>query len=258
MREEATAVRVPQDDMCYEVLTSERVTPSVVELRLRPRTAPLSYRAGQYVLLCDAAGALPQRSYSIANAPRLDGYISLLVTRVEGGAISTWVHERLRPGDEVSLSGPYGTFLPAPDTTSPLLLLAGGSGLAPMRAIAQASLAEHPSRPVSLFFSARTMCDAIDCDVFGALQRSHTSFRYLLTLTRDSHVALHGRIPDLLPTAIGSTAAQEVFIAGSPGFVAACATSVRSLGAHPFSVHTEPFFLEPQPWLVPPSVQPSP
>ncbi len=249
---------IRRDDVRYEVVASERVTPAIAEIRLRPRTEPLAYRAGQYVLLCDAAGALPQRSYSIANAPRPDGCVTILVTRVEGGAISSWVHDRLRPGDEVSLSGPYGTFVPNPDPTPPLLLLAGGSGLAPMRAIGEASLAQHPSRPVSLFFSARTLRDAIDHDVFEALQRTNAAFRYLLTLTREEGTALHGHIPDLLSQEIGSTVSQEVFIAGAAGFVTACANAVRELGADPVRVHTEPFFLEPQPWFAPTSLQPSP
>ncbi len=244
----------PGSDLSYEVVGLRPVTPVIVELTLRPRSAALRYTAGQYVLLSDVAGRLPQRSYSIANAPRADGLITILVTRVEGGVLTTWLHERLRPGDEVALEGPYGTFVPVTDR--PLLLLAGGSGLAPMRAIAEASLAERPKRPVTLFFSARTARDVIDRRLFADWQRSHETFRYLLTLTREDGAPLRGRIPDLLQGAVGSAAEHEVFIAGSEPFVADCLKAVRSLGADGAQVHTEPFFCEPQPWLSQPGDQP--
>ncbi len=67
------------------------------ELLLRPAGAPLRYQPGQYVLLGDPGAELVVRSCSIANAPRRDGLISLLVTRVPGGQVSTWIHDVLRP-----------------------------------------------------------------------------------------------------------------------------------------------------------------
>ncbi|MDA8383344.1 MAG: FAD-binding oxidoreductase [Betaproteobacteria bacterium] len=225
----------------------------VVELTLQPCSAALAYIAGHYVLLSDADGRLPQRSYSIANAPRRDGLLTILATRVEGGILTTWVHEGLRPGDEVLLEGPYGTFVPVTDW--PLLLLAGGSGLAPMRATAEASLAERPQLPITLFFSACTLRDAIDRRLFSDWQRSHADFRYLLTLTQSDDAPLRGHIPDLLEAAFGSTAGHEVFIAGSQPFVADCLEAVRRLGAIGAQVHPEPFFCEPQPWLTLPDDQ---
>lgn len=73
------------------------------------------------MVLEDRDHELSPRSYSIANAPRADGLISLLVTRVPDGQTSAWVHEHLRAGDEVSLSGPYGTFVDDPSSTAPAL-----------------------------------------------------------------------------------------------------------------------------------------
>src|SRR5207302_8879274 len=124
------------------------------------------------------------RSYSIANAPRRDGLISLLVTRVPGGQLSGWVHDVLLPGDRVLLSGPYGSFTAAPGEPGSVLLLAGGSGLAPVRALAEAALRRRTSSPVVLFFSARTQRDLIDDERFRSWQRRHPGrFRYLRTLT---------------------------------------------------------------------------
>jgi CDP-4-dehydro-6-deoxyglucose reductase len=126
------------------------------------------------VLLGDQDTALVVRSYSIANAPRRDGLISLLVTRVPRGQISGWVRDVLRPGDQVLVSGPYGSFTAAPGEPGPALLLAGGSGLAPVRALAEAALRHRAHAPVVLFF-ARTLRDLIDDQRFRSWQRRHPS-----------------------------------------------------------------------------------
>ena len=90
----------------YEVTAIARRTSTIVELWLRPLGGALAYLPGEYVLVEDAGHKVPPRSYSVANAPRPDGLISLMVTRVADGETSTWVHERLHSGDQVSISGP--------------------------------------------------------------------------------------------------------------------------------------------------------
>ncbi len=236
------------EDALYTVVARRPVTPVIVELRLKPCAEAMRFRAGQFVELCDPAHALPLRSYSVANAPRADGQITLLVTRVAHGATSLWLHDKLRPGDEVSLSGPYGTFLVDTGAARPLLLLSAGSGLAPARALAEAALEARPDRRLSLFFSARTAADAIDRQTYEAWQQLFPGYRYLLTLTRDTAAPLQGRIPSLLPTLFRQLADHEVFISGPPAFVAACVDAALRLGAPRARVHAEAFFREPQPW----------
>lgn len=113
------------DELRYEVMSKQLITPVITEVWLRPRIELMSYRPGQYVLLCDVDYAVAQRSYSIANPPRNDGSVRLLVTYVPGGATSPWVQDDLRVGDDVVLGGPYGTFTANPTGTNPMLLLAG-------------------------------------------------------------------------------------------------------------------------------------
>lgn len=117
---EAATVPVPASfEEPYEVIRLERRTPTIVELELRPLGMTLEYLPGEYVLLEDERREQPPRSYSIANAPRTDGTISLLVTRVPDGETSRWVHEQLHVGETVRLSGPYGTFVDHPACTGP-------------------------------------------------------------------------------------------------------------------------------------------
>ena len=236
------------EDAEFTVACKRRRTPVIAELLLRPAGPRLRYQPGQYVLLGDPGAELVVRSYSIANAPRRDGLISLLVTRVPGGQLSSWVHDLLSPGDRVLLSGPYGSFTAAPGEPAPVLFLAGGSGLAPVRALAEAALRRRTGTPVVLFFSARTQRDLIDDERFLGWQRRCSGFRYLRTLTRAGGPPPAGRIPVILADWFPDLSGWRVYIAGAPGFVTACTAAARARGARPGRVHTEEFFTEPQPW----------
>ena len=213
----------------------ERVTPSIIEVWLHPLAEPMEFLPGEYVLLEDADRRVAPRSYSIANAPRADGEISLLVTRVAEGTTSSWVHDRLRAGDEVILTGPYGTFVADPSSSSPCLYLAAGSGLAPIRALIEASLRTTPGRSLTLVLSARTEADVLDRERLLGWQAEHPQFRFVAALTR---AGPRRRVPELLPEICPWLAGHEVFVAGSPGFVLACATAAETLGAAREHVHS--------------------
>lgn len=237
-----------EDDLEHVVEALERRTPTIVELVLCPVGAPLRYLPGQYVLLGDLEYRLPVRSYSVANAPRDSGELTLLVTEVEGGETSGWVHHRLRSGDRVSVSGPYGSFLTDPESDAPALYLAGGSGLAPVRALAEAAVAAGRPGSATLFFSARSEADLIDADRFARWQRERPGFRYLRTLTRAEGAPPLGRIPALLPELFPDLDGWDVFVAGASGFVQACTEAARACGARPGRLRSEAFFEEPHPW----------
>lgn len=237
-----TAPIPERDESPFRVTGVERRTPTIVELWLRPLVKPLEYLPGEYVLLEDRDREVPPRSYSIANSPRPDGLFSLLVTEVAGGQTSGWVHHRLRRGDEVTISGPYGTFVAEPSSMAPCLYLAAGSGLAPIRALVEAALKTNRRRPLILVFSARTEADVLDHERFLGWQASYPDFRFIRTLTRGTGPDPHGRVPDVLPDLCPDLADHEVFMAGAPEFIRACASAAEALGAARERVHTEPFF----------------
>lgn len=238
-----------RDEAPYRVTGNERLTPTIVELSLHPLAKPLGYMPGEFVLLEDRDRQVPPRSYSVANAARPDGSISLLVTRVSEGQTSSWVHDRLRRGDEVTITGPYGTLVADPTSTAPCLHLAAGSGLAPIRALIEAALDAIPPRSLMLVFSARSEADVLDRDRFLRWQAIYPHFRYIATFTRGPGTDPHGRIPDVLPDLCADLTEHEVFVAGAPGFVRACAFAAEALGAAPARLHTEAFFVEPPAWI---------
>jgi CDP-4-dehydro-6-deoxyglucose reductase len=235
----------PRENQRYVVTDRIVRTPRIVELRLRPLGEPMRYWPGQYLMLGDAAAGAPLRSYSIANAPRPDGEITLQVTRQADGATSAWVHDTLHPGARVQVSGPYGTFIGDPSVSTPVLCMAAGSGLAPILALAEAALKRHYAEPVTLLVSGATQADLYDAGMMAWWEARNRGFRYRPTLTREIPAdpkALRGRIPALLPTLFRDLSQHSVFVAGSPSFVDDCVAAARALGARSELIHTEGYF----------------
>lgn len=224
----------PRDRVLCVVTEKIPRTPKIVEVRLRPVGDPIRYWPGQYVMVGDERAAAPPRPYSIACAPRADGEIVLLVSRVPDGATSNWIHDRLGVGDRIAVAGPYGTFIGDPGTETPVLCLAAGSGLAPILALTDAALRRGFKHPVTLLYSARTTEDVFDEGLVAWWTAKHRRFDFRVTYTGDDPPAdarFTGRIPDMLGDVVTDLGAHSVYIAGSPEFVDACADAARALGA---------------------------
>lgn len=233
----------PRENVSFVVTDKVARTPRIVELTLMPLAQSLRFWPGQYVTLGGGRVGIPDRSYSIANAPRQDGAVVLQVARAENGAASVWIHDELKVGDLVRLSGPYGTFIGDPAVSTPVLCLAAGSGLAPILSLADAALRRGFSAPVALVFSACTRADLYDEGLMAYWQMKHRNFRFVPTLTRWQAPGMqHGRVPEILPTLFPDLSAHSVFVAGSPDFVDACVAAAKAAGACDERIHTEGFF----------------
>ncbi len=233
--------------LAFKVAEKTMATPRMVWLRLSPLGPSMSFQSGQYVVLTDADEGVAPRAYSIANAPRPDGNLDVLVSTVPGGETSSWILKDLTLGETVSVTGPYGSFIPGPGDSGPRLYLAGGAGLGPILALLEDSL-DASEVETCLIISARTDPD-VACKVrLLEWQNRLPRFHFLRTLTRADGVPPLGRIPIILPSLFPSLDGYSVFSAGGPGFVDACAETATRLGAAPARVHTEAFFSEPQPW----------
>ncbi|MCL2658161.1 MAG: 2Fe-2S iron-sulfur cluster-binding protein [Betaproteobacteria bacterium] len=238
----------PRENALFVVIDKRPIAERVVELRLRPVGQPIRYWPGQYVTLGDPRAGIPARAYSISDAPRPDGELVLQVARAEGGVTSQWVHDRLRIGESVKLSGAYGTFIGDPSIDTPILCLAAGTGLAPILSLAEAALRRGYRRPVTLIFSARTQADVYSEGMMAWWRTKHRNFDYKITLTRETQEGyLNGRIDAILPGLFPDLSKHSVFAAGSPEFVTTCVNTVKALGAKPEWLFTEGFFAQQQP-----------
>ncbi len=247
-RQAASTAR-PRTVTC-EVVATRPVTPRVRELVFAlPKAARFAFRAGMHAEVA-VPGVAPSRTYSMLDAPGAggepeNGLLRFLVARHQPGLASTWLHEDLRPGMVVSLSGPFGTFGLPEEVPGPVLGLAGGTGIAPVLAVVREALSSGFRAPVTVILSVRDRSEILEMDTFSGLARQFENFVWKVTLTREPPPPgtrfAAGRIPDMLHRVHGRLAHHTVLIAGAPGFVDACEARVLELGAAPERIATDSF-----------------
>jgi ferredoxin-NADP reductase len=222
--------------------------------------------AGQHVTVKLTAedGYTAQRSYSIASAPEPDR-LELTVQRVTDGEVSSYLDEIAAPGDQFEVRGPIGGwFAWHPGDPSPVLLLAGGSGVVPLMSMIRAHDAGRSKVPLQLIYSARTPADIIYADELAKRARLSplTVVTFLYTrltrwrgtpagVTPDSQVSLGPRaVPGyagrlsadvLAKTAFPPELNPAVYACGPSGFVDAAASLLTGAGYSPMSIKTERF-----------------
>jgi ferredoxin-NADP reductase len=200
------------------------------------------HRAGQHVdvRLTAEDGYQAQRSYSIASAPE-DEHLALTVERIDDGEVSPYLAGELRAGDELELRGPIGGyFVWEAALGGPLLLLAGGSGVVPLRAMLRHRAAAGSDVPARLVYSARTLGEVIYGDELAGLAE------LVLTLTREAPAGWdgrRGRVDRALLEEVAWPAAERplVYVCGPTGFVEAVAGALVELGHEAGRIRTERF-----------------
>ena len=153
-REVAGSSDYPIKKMPSRVTTIEKVAPDVVVLTLQlPASERLNYRAGQYIeiMLRDNK----RRSYSMASAPVEGGPVSLHIRHMPGGLFTDQVFGTMKERDILRFEGPMGTFFLREDSDKPVVLLASGTGFAPLKAIVEHMINEQSPRPITLYWGGR-------------------------------------------------------------------------------------------------------
>jgi ferredoxin-NADP reductase len=190
-------------------------------------------------------GYQAQRSYSIASAPE-DDHLVLTVERLQDGEVSPYLFDVLEPGDELEMRGPIGLYFVWEATMGdPLLMIAGGSGVVPFRAMLRHRQAVGADAPTRLLYSARTIGDVIYRAELDGLADSE-GVDVLLTLTRETPAGWEGfdrRVdPDILEeVAWGPSRRPTVYVCGPTAFVEVVANTMVDLGHSPASIRTERF-----------------
>jgi ferredoxin-NADP reductase len=205
------------------------------------------HRAGQHldVRLTAEDGYQAQRSYSIASAPG-DG-VALTVERLEDGEVSPYLVDEAHEGDQVEVRGPIGGyFVWDGDEPEPVLLVAGGSGVVPLMAMARHRASVGASAPMRLLFSSRTLDDVIYRGELDELAARGDGFEVVHTLTREQPPGWTGysrRIDRELLAEVAWPASESprVYVCGSTRFVDAAADGLLELGYEAGWVKTERF-----------------
>jgi ferredoxin-NADP reductase len=205
------------------------------------------HRAGQHVdvRLTAEDGYQAERSYSIASAPE-DGDVVLTVERLDDGEVSPYLTEELQPGDTIELRGPIGGYFVWEEKRGgPLFLLAGGSGVVPLRAMLRHYLAIGSTVPVRLLYSARSLGDVVYRDELQRMIDDH-GLDIRFTLTREQPPGWRGysrRIDEALLADVVFSADEHplVYICGPTAFAESAADALVALGHDPSTIMIERF-----------------
>jgi ferredoxin-NADP reductase len=223
---------------------------AVVDETSRVRTLVLDvpdwqgHQAGQHldVRLTAEDGYRAERSYSIASAPHEP--VAITVERLDDGEVSPYLTEELRPGDALELRGPVGGyFVWSARDGGPLLLVAGGSGIVPLRAMLRERRRSGSEVPARLLYSSRSPGDVI---YRAELDRLTDGVEVVQTLTREQPEGWTGYARRVDAELLGEVAwpAEQgplAFVCGPTSFVESVADGLVALGYPPARVKTERF-----------------
>jgi naphthalene 1,2-dioxygenase ferredoxin reductase component len=236
--EDAT-VNLPVQRLRGQITNIERVTPHIARLYAWPEYR-LSFAAGQFAKLRFAD--LPARCYSMANRPdeeALEFHIRLL----PDGRVSEHIRSDLKVGDRIRIEGPFGRAHLYPEQTEPIIALAGGSGLAPIKSIVRTALHAGMDCDIHLFFGVRAEDDFYDEAELTALAAQHPNLHlnFLVSAAATGTMRRKGDLADVLQTDFRGSTNARVYVAGPPGMVDSVVAVANACGFAPDRIHADPF-----------------
>ncbi len=235
------AIEIPEDLLGIRRYTAvcdriRDIARDTRELRLRLREpAALVFTPGQYVQLQSPAYS-PQsvethRAYSISSDPRETDAVELVIRRVPGGMVTTYCFDHLREGDAVAFTGPYGSF-GLSDTAAPMIMVAGGSGIAPIKSMLHRMEATGCTRPATFFFGVNTLADLCYMDVMHAFENALPTFKFVPVVAEPDGDwdGERGLVTDAVDRRCGALDGHEAYLCGSPGMIDAAIAVLKNHG----------------------------
>jgi benzoate/toluate 1,2-dioxygenase reductase subunit len=221
-----------------KVIRCELLSPSAIELELELAQG-IDFLPGQYVNI-QVPGGPHQRAYSFSSRPG-DTRASFLIRNVPGGLMSGWLTGRATPGQSLSLTGPMGSFWLRPLQRS-TLMLAGGTGLAPLLSMLRQLATAEVSWPVTLLYGVTRDEDLVLSDELDALARKISGFRWLPVVADDkSTCPQKGFVTDHFSDELLNDGEVDIYLCGPPPMVDAVLGNLRERGITPVGFHYEKF-----------------
>ena len=225
----------PIRDGRAEVEAVESLTADIWLLRLRvEEPADFSFLPGQYVDVWVPGSDDARRSFSMANLPG-DARIELMIKCYPGGRFSGLLGDSIHPGDSLGFTGPYGAFH-LRRSRRPILMLAGGSGMAPILSLLRQLAGERSDRMVRFFYGARTAADLFRLDDIAALGSALADFRFEAVLSEaaagDPERIARGLVHEFAAEylAAGEMDDFETYMCGPPPMIDAAAELLSDQG----------------------------
>jgi NAD(P)H-flavin reductase/ferredoxin len=200
-------------------------------LRLALETpATMEFKAGQYVEI-QVPGTDQWRAFSMANSPRDDAHLDLMIKILPGGLFSSLLADGLDIGANLQLRGPFGQFALS-DSAAPIIMVAGGSGMAPLAAMLQVLVEQNSTREILFYYGARTAADLFWLDEIKACTDRLKSCRFIPALSAEAG-EWHGEtgmVTEVLERMSGSLRGAEAYLCGPPGMIDAAIEVLRTKG----------------------------
>jgi NAD(P)H-flavin reductase/ferredoxin len=244
--------RLPVVERAGEITRLRKLTHDIIELEVTI-DQPVTYRAGQYCeiyvpgVIVDEAHE--SRSYSFASPP---GQAPVSVVRfhvrlVPGGAFTTWLHAQARVGQRLQGHGPYGDFWLRPGK-APILAIAGGSGMAPLKSLLEQALTDGEARDVKYFFGARRQEDLYCVAEMKALEKAWRGrFEFIPVLSGEPEDSdwngARGFVSEHVRAVLGNRIADyHVYMCGPPPMLDSAEKIVLGAGVSPANIHADKFY----------------
>jgi NAD(P)H-flavin reductase/hemoglobin-like flavoprotein len=226
----------------FAISAREQRTADISVLELTPAGPPLPYRPGQSTAVETHLQPRVWRYYSPANAPNEDGRLTFHVRYAPGGLVSGALVQRIAIGDVLRLGAPVGTALTLEISAGrDLLLVAGGTGLAPLKALTQQVAAEGKHRRVTLVLGARTAYDLYDLADLEHMTERHPWLQVIPAIQDDLLDSTRGATAVDVALASCDWRERDAYICGSDQMVRGSLKRLWESGMDPNRIHSEPF-----------------
>jgi len=213
---------IPVRKLPSRVQKLQRLADDVMLLDLKlPASETFRFKAGQYIDILLADGQ--RRSFSIANAPHDASHIELHVRRIDGGRFTSHVFEGMKEKDILRIEGPLGSFWLREDSQRPIVMVAGGTGFAPIKSIVEHAVETGLQRPVTLYWGSRDRAGLYLDELARGWESRLPNLRYIPVLSDekpgDAWDGRRGLVHQAVLDDFADLSGHEVYACGAPAMI---------------------------------------
>ncbi len=228
-----------------KIISTVAVTSDIKKIDIKLINPPeIHFKPGQYVQIKyhNPEGDIDYRAYSIASTPDETDHIELNIKKIPEGLVSTYMHS-LGKGDMVEFSGPYGDFFLRTDSHKKIVCVAGGVGLAPLKAIILYWETHQNERILELYYGSRTIEDLYDHETFRRIERKNENFRYYPALMNpdENWKGYIGFIHEVMEEKLTDGEDTEAYICGPPPMIDAAIKTLTGKGVTEERIYFDKF-----------------
>jgi CDP-4-dehydro-6-deoxyglucose reductase len=222
--------------MPARVIEKSLLAPDVMRVRLKlPSAQRLQFLAGQYLeIIVDGD---KRRAFSIASSPQSEDEIELHIRHVDGGGFTGWVFDELKERDILRLEAPLGTFFIRNDAAErPMIMMGGGTGIAPLKSMIEDLLAHNDQRSLHLFWGAQNHAELYMLDQIQQWAAQNANIRFTAALMEagpnDPDGSFNGFVHDAVLKQYENLSGYDIYMSGPPAMVDAGRAAFEAGGAN--------------------------